>query len=341
MKSKVKYAILAAIALIVIGCSIVGIGKSLGGSMVWSFSKTSSKGDNGSKVNLIVPSNKIVSDTISLDPFDELEIKNISVNCIIERGDDYKLEYSVIESKKPKYEQKGSSLVISEPKVTFATTFYWDSASDYYKLTIPENAKIDANIENTSGDIRITSLKLSGKATTVSGEIYLSELIGDDLTANTTSGDFSITGCTYDTLSISTISGNADASCIKVNEFKNHSTSGDLLIAESTVNSVEFSSVSGIVRIDSTSLEQFSASTTSGDVVVSPDSIEKLKCKTISGEVYLSLPDYEDKYDLDISCTSGDIVINGDDHDHKYRSKNSGKNIDVETTSGDVFVYFR
>lgn len=144
-------------------------------------------------------------------------------------------------------------------------------------------------------------------ATTSSADIYMEDLIGDNISLYTTSGDIK----TYE---------------IEGNRIKLASTSGDIEL-EQSIGRLNISATSGDVKIYATEDQgDININATSGNVSIKleEESNYKIKAKSISGDVksnfYIPLElevnsrlDFEmgdGKYRMDITTTSGDIKIN-------------------------------
>lgn len=201
----------------------------------------------------------------------------------------------------------------------------------------------DAQLKTSSGDINIE--ELTGEAETECSSGYLS--IGT-LTGNaqfkTTSGDVEVQYADGD-VQTSTSSGSVMIS--EGSGDRRISTTSGSIMAGSTEGSFQVSTQSGEVQI-TVQKGEGSIETTSGDIQLSLEELAgTLNINSSSGYVSVTLSE-ENKFELAVSTTSGDIRTFFD-NDLTFSSRrnnaqgihggNEGNNhIEIQTTSGDVEI---
>lgn len=333
---KIMYYVIAAAALIVLGVGITGLGKALGGSSngILGINKTK---DEGWKVT----TGNVVEGTVFIDDFDELVLNTSSVDIIIEEGTDFAFTYCVFEGQEPKVTQSGSKLKIEQPSnIVSVDLFAYGPEGRYYKLTVPEDVKIDVEIESSSGEIDINSVDMFGSVSSSSGSIKIANVIGDDLDVTASSGSIRVETSRFDKLIVKATSGDVTTSISDTHELSLTTSSGTIKVDRTTADDTFLKSTSGSIKAEEFETDSVKVETTSGSVNLECDEVDSVKCKSTSGSVTLELPGSKDDYSYDLSCTSGTIKVGNDRSDHSYSSKNGGKPVEVQTTSGNIHIQF-
>ena len=108
------------------------------------------------------------------------------------------------------------------------------------------------------------------------------------------------------------------------------SVSGDVKLTGINAGAVTIETVSGDADVSGVTMKTLKIDTTSGDADVSCTA-ESYAVDTTSGDVKLRLPGGRDDYSVKISTVSGDRNV---------KNGGSGVPVEVDTTSGDVELYF-
>lgn len=217
------------------------------------------------------------------------------------------LSASEIQQRLDKYyrivtELNGSELLV---KVEFKTKHIANNEGLSLKFVLHTPANADAAIKTVSGDVELSRAG-SANIGTVSGDIEVGTLSGD-ATASSVSGDIELQSASG-SFSAGTTSGNIEAG---------------------TVGAVtQAKSVSGDIRIAAGALGQ------------------NVQMKTVSGDIKLSIKD-KAGLDLRLKTLSGDLDISqlgAVSYETKTKRtvvakvNGGGKNLDIETVSGDVQI---
>lgn len=175
-------------------------------------------------------------------------------------------------------------------------------------------------------------------------DIYIPQIILDEMDINVVSGDVIIEDLEAAELKIDTTSGDIKVEELKSDKIRIDSTSGDVIIKDYTGN-VDVSNTSGDVSLVSgTENEDIFIKTVSGDVYIEQDVVSEIGIGVTSGDVRIILPEDAAFY-LDASTTSGEIKqdfsmkISSSSRRHLEGSINDGKDrIVIDTISGDITI---
>ncbi len=245
----------------------------------------------------------VVEETIELKDFDRLELEISSADANIMRGDSYAISYKVRKGEEPGITEDGGILTVKQPEKGFVMFDFGSTKDlDVYTITIPDTGKItDLEAKVSSGDILIDSVKVSGSVRASSGNILLNGIEGDELSVETSSGDI-----------------NGDK--VKAAKSSFSASSGDVTI----------------LRLDT---DEVNCKTSSGEIGLFDSVAANVTAKASSGDIDIELNGKFDEYSFRIDTTSGDIKVNGDEHEKEYvRDNGTDKKIDLSATSGDVEV---
>jgi DUF4097 and DUF4098 domain-containing protein YvlB len=195
------------------------------------------------------------------------------------------------------------------------------------KIRLPRNSSLE--VRTVSADIDVGDVRGRQRLNSVSGDIS-TELYGNDLEAETVSGDLEVEGDGQPTIvALKTVSGNIEAS--------------DL------VGEVEAGSVSGRIQVDAGMLDRARLGTTSGRMTLEGglSSGGRYDLSSTSGRVNVLLDDDAD-IDLDAQSFSGDIENcfgvessrNGYSPERSLRLRDGAGNrtVRIRTMSSDISI---
>ena len=198
--------------------------------------------------------------------------------------------------------------------------------SKWLTVLVPYGMLDSLNIVTTSADIRLNGLELG------------------TLNASTTSGYVTPTECYVQKAELTSISGEMFLSELHAEELNINTASGGIN-GRFYGTSMEASSISGDVYMDLyQGVERAQLNTTSGDIWISVDdsSTRAIGIGTVSGDISLNLP-YDMGFTLDHTTVSGDLTFNtGYDllqQNGRYIHNGGGCEIQVETVSGYLEIY--
>lgn len=302
--------------LLAVGAICLLIGKLLGGMANLSYV--------GGPGSVVVTDENIITETVDLEPFEELSIDVTSMDVEIVQGDGYRLEMCVPEKLRAEIVQNNSILKIKEPRINYSFNFNFNSTNRhiYYKVTVPDTDIIKSEISSTSGDILVSDVDLSGKINMTSGDIEIINVESDNLYVHSTSGEIEIENCKIDSLDTENTSGGVELSGVDSEVIKSHTTSGDIVYNNVSADGLQSVSTSGNFE---------------GDKIKAED----VDIESTSGEVKFDIAGAQSEYEYQIKTASGNIEVGTVDTEHEYSTNgDAGKKIRVKTSSGNVNIDF-
>jgi len=176
--------------------------------------------------------------------------------------------------------------------------FVFNFQDKILKVEVPSQIYGNVNVKSTSGDIKISDLKILGelKLKIVSGDIKANNLtVGDNVLMETVSGEINSFGVI--------VSGNMEV----------YTTSGDLDIN------------------DVISLKDITLKTVSGEIDFSGIQGLEITLKTVSGDISGTLIGDPDTYTIEAKTTSGDInVPKSKEGNYEINAKTTSGDIDID-----------
>lgn len=312
MKSSVKILCIVAGALVCLGLVIGGLG--------WVFKGTFNIGIFNVGPGMTVTEADILTETKELQPFNELEIQASVTDVIVSKGGKYRLEISAPKELMPEVREENGKLIIKQPKVSSINII---GANIFYKLYVPSDDVIDANITVSSGNIIVYDVNVKGTLSQSSGDLKMTGIKSDYLKIDATSGEAELGNCMVKDINIEHSSGDVDLGCVYSDKISIKSTSGNVI----------FDSV--------VAEDELSIGITSGDIEGKACSFNNVSINGTSSEVELGLRGSVSDYDYAIETLSGDIKIDTMEMENSYKTNNgASKKIVVDTTSGDVEITF-
>lgn len=325
--------------IFVVGALLCGIGFVFNGNKPFSVSFYKDSYNNKQ-----VSDGEVVTGTIDLEDFDNINFDVSSIDVIVVPGNESKLEYSVFKEYVPEVSYSGKTLNVKQPSVNVSFNFTFDIATKiYYKLTVPSDKKYDEilidassaeiSIENIEGDVC--------KVVTSSGDADIKNCKFNEINREASSG-----GTLFDTISVKTLYSQASSGDIEVknmaaDEVEASTTSGNIEIFDLTCLNLNTEASSGNIEVEKISVDKVETETTSGNNKFKFEKVNSVFAKASSGNVTLYLTGNEDEYDFDLSASSGNIECGKLSLEKKYKTeKGTGRMVDVSTTSGDINLSF-
>ncbi|MBO4901985.1 MAG: DUF4097 family beta strand repeat protein [Lachnospiraceae bacterium] len=313
MSKTEKIILLVALCMLPVGILLAILGLRFGGKATWGLDLNNMK---------YYENTNMQEKTVSLDAFDSIVLDVSSADIMIKTGDSYSLTYRTPEDREPEVKQSGSEVRIKQNidnRLVF--TFFSNIEGERFILTVPKDSKeYQLTVDATSGDIVVDKVAVSGRITLSSGDVALRDFDGGRLNLQGTSGDLEVDGVNMNTLYVKT-------------------SSGDMSVQNGTIGDLSLAATSGDINLGKVTSDTFTFDLSSGDVDLIDSKISQIRGAVTSGDVDMRLLGNEKDYDYDLSVTSGDIEINGDEKDEHYiRDEGCANKITVSTTSGDIDI---
>lgn len=225
----------------------------------------------------------------------------------------------------------GGVLRITEKKLGLFQRF---AASDDDTITvrIPEKWIGTVDVSTQSGDVYVSGLvspQLTLRASSVSGDVSVSELKIAETQLTTTSGNIFASTSRGGALTAATTSGYVSAYDVKAESVSLSSVSGSLSVRNAELTgTLTLHSTSGYIDLDDVASDSIAADTTSGDLRLNEVDTQNLTFTSTSGDISGELL-HADEFGGSIRTTSGDIS--------GIRPNGEGtRTLDIETVSGDI-----
>ena len=251
-----------------------------------------------------------------------LEIEDYSRDVTISTWDQDTIEITYYENEEVTYDIKQDS----NGKLSVA----YISKQEWYQMIglnfslqdctlticIPREMAGSIDVSTSSGNILATdiSAKDSFSAESSSGNIALSNINADNLSASSTSGEIQIDGA------------NITQECTA------NATSGDLSLQNISASICGFSATSGNIQLADVSTQENVITTTSGDIFFEGVQADHIVLEATSGNIVGTLNGNQEDYTIYSNTSSGDV--------HLPPSYNGEKELIVSTTSGDIGIQF-
>lgn len=224
---------------------------------------------------------KIVDETLLEEQFNSIRTELKSLDLEIKTGDNYEVHFSGEESKKPTVEMVDDTVIIKQPKKPEIRGIYVSVNLSAEKLVII----VPKDKTKTLDDIRLSS---------ASGDIAISNIIGEDLKVNLASGDLKLKNVFLENGEINVASGGIDIDQLETMDLQASAASGNIKMKDSKFwGTADLSAVSGNLTVSGTSFRTYNLKTVSGESRLfnsSSKSIKKgtgqkpeLKLSTVSG----------------------------------------------------------
>lgn len=200
-------------------------------------------------------------------------------------------------------------------------------------LSLPASMCVSLNIHTASGNVYVENLMFEQlQIGTASGDMELHGAQAKELRLSTASGDAEICDTLAAQMQVSSVSGDLTLHHSSANDIKLSSTSGDLTLHQAKAAQLRLSTISGDIELDGTA-ETISFGTVSGDagLTLGGNLLHSLSGKTTSGDVEVRLP-AGIQADIRCSTTAGDI------HNHAGSIPGAPVSVSLSTVSGDIEI---
>lgn len=355
MKRVIKWICIICGVNLILGFVLVLIGIKIGGTPKFTINLSNHSVNSAANESF-------VSDEFDLDSFSEIEAYTSSVDFIVEKGDGYKVEYSVRESHVPQIFVSDNKLELKVENVAEIGFMYTEENREYIKITVPDNHDVyTLDVESAAGDTEFNGINVKGYLKSSSGSVsVINNDAGEDISIEISSGYACLEDSFVGNLKIKATSGDYHLSNVEASNIDYESSSGllelkdivadkivtDILSGEIEASNVkcdtfEHSASSGSFEGDCIAVINFSADITSGDIKVTNFTVDNLTSESSSGDVKYVINGNQDDYGFTLHATSGDISCGDLDFDRKISiDLDKDKQISVEMTSGNTEIEF-
>ena len=208
------------------------------------------------------------------------------------------------------------------------------SDDDAVILRIPEKWVGTVDAATQSGDVYVSGLvspQLTLRASSVSGDVSVSELKIAETQLTTTSGNIFASMSRGGALTAATTSGYVSAYDVKAESVSLSSVSGSLSVRNAELTgTLTLHSTSGYIDLDDVASDSIAADTTSGDLRLNEVDTQNLTFTSTSGDISGELL-HADEFGGTVTTVSGDIS--------GIRSGSEGtRTFKIETVSGDIDI---
>lgn len=275
--------------------------------------------------------------------YESLNITSISSNVIIKNSNDDTTRIKYIPKQigsriKPYldiYADNGS-LRLFERHEEKSSIFFSSSGYGEIILEIPKGKLESANINTSSGDIKIEELESDNIWIDATSGYINANLVAVSANISSSSGDIIIPNVQSDSLILSTTSGYIKGSANVSAGLSIETSSGDVELLNSKATAVNAKSTSGYIKLD-VDCDMIKIGSSSGDVKLKGN-YNVVDIDTTSGYVEVkSIPSAR----IEVDTSSGDIRTDHTTSEkHLYTGDDaSEQRIRINTSSGDVKIY--
>lgn len=268
----------------------------------------------------------MVSGTVNLEEFDELELKVGSYDFDMVQGDEYKVEYYTRECSIPIITQNGKKLKLEQPTNAGLDFGLWLSnpQREYVILTVPAGEDVyELSGHISSGTSNFEDINLKGELTVSSGDTRIEgSKTGEDMFVKLSSGDLVVENCAFDGFTVKM-------------------SSGDTAFTDVTASAIDYEISSGDCEWERVSAPVIKGHMSSGELNGVEMQFDELDAEQNSGDLKLEVSGSAKDYRIDLDKSSGDVEIDGKEYDDDGIYNESGsKEIKVKVLSGDVNIEF-
>ena len=225
------------------------------------------------------------------------------------------------------FETSGSKTIIDVEVDDKSNGYSWSSGDDY-DLTVYMPVKSSLIAGGVSSDVTLEGLRNNADISSVSGDVDISDVIAEQIEAETVSGDISISDSTG-IMKINSVSGDIETTG-NAPRFTVQTVSGDIEANTGETELIDFTSVSGDIEIN---------------FVLAPNG--HIEADTVSGDINLNFGNEIVNARFDIDTGPGGDIDNNitrdkpessfiGSEDIKFTSGNGKATVDLNTMSGHI-----
>ena len=348
MKKFILVIVIINVSLLLLGGALFGLGLCFGGKPIFSF--------NFSNKQLTEP--VYVDDDFPLEDFSSMKIDVQMAKLYIEKADENRIEYHVMEELVPDVKVEEDTLnVIQNNKEPLQINFInFNTEEQYIKIYVTEDQYAD--IHSSSGGMEITNINIDGiidsssgglsingsEADSIdikisSGRTVLENIKYNSIKTNQSSGKFIISNCEAGTINSKSISGGVDFENVTADSIELDVNSGGITLTNVDAKSANLESTSGSVDLEGCEITDLTGNSNSGGFKAQETKIDTANVKVTSGGLRLDLIGDVNDYDFDLNVSSGSVSVNDEKKSSGYTVETGkDKKITAKTSSGSINI---
>ena len=348
MKKFILVIVIINVSLLLLGGALLGLGLCFGGKPVFSF--------NFSDKKLTEP--VYVDDDFPLEDFSSMKIDVQMAKLYIEKADENRVEYHVMEELVPDVKVEDNTLyLIQENKKPLQINFInFNTEEQYIKIYVTEDQYAD--IQSSSGGIEIDDVNIGGiidsnsgglsingsEADSIdikvsSGRTVLENIKYNTIKTNQSSGKFILSNCEAGTINSKSISGGVEFENVTADSIDVNVTSGGIDFTNVDAKSANLESTSGSVNLEGCEITDLTGNSNSGGFKAQETKIDTANVKVTSGGLRLDLIGDVNDYDFDLNVSSGSVNVNDEKKSSGYLvDTGKDKKITAKTNSGSINI---
>ena len=348
MKKFILVIVIINVSLLLLGGALFGLGLCFGGKPVFSF--------NFSDKKLTEP--VYVDDDFPLEDFSSMKIDVQMAKLYIEKADENRVEYHVMEELVPDVKVEDNTLyLIQENKKPLQINFIsFNTEEQYIKIYVTEDQYAD--IQSSSGGIEIDDVNIGGiiysnsgglsinrsEADSIdikvsSGRTILENIKYNSIKTDQDSGKFVISNCEAGTINSKSTSGGVEFENVTADSIDVNVTSGGIDFTNVDAKSANLESTSGSVNLEGCEITDLTGDSNSGGFKAQETKIDTANVKVTSGGLRLDLIGDVNDYDFDLNVSSGSVNVNDEKKSSGYLvDTGKDKKITAKTNSGSINI---
>ena len=347
-----------------VGIIFLLIGLILGGEISYSIDISEQK--------VITKSSKskdYVKKTLEVEDFSEIQLKLENVDAVVEvnTGDNYQVQYCLLESEIPDIAVQDGVLNINGKSGHSAVNFQfldfeWDDdfKKDYIIITIPKEIKLsdvnivvdyvdislqdfifeNGNIVTEYGDIEMADVAgKTGNISSASGDIVLKNAEIENYEIKNEYGDLVLENCKGKKGSFTLESTECNMKSLEMEELQVTNVYGDIEFEKGNILVCKVENESGEISMEDCKGEEMDFKAGYGDISIEKSSWNHVKAVCENGDTEIDLRGTLSEYDLDLTTESGMIEVNEEESEGSYKKIMDGeKSIFVQSEYGEIEI---
>lgn len=305
----------------------------------------------------------LMNEKKDVEKFDRIEIDVSDIDVQFVASDHFGMEYSLNEQTiiKQLGVENGTFYFKTEQQFLFSL-FNFNINEEYLTVYYPSGTEFDSiKADTISGGIEIADCKSKDiNLHTTSGKIIANNITGKKIVLKSVSGRVESSSSSFEAFSVSTTSGGISLEKIDIaSDTEIQSLSGGIHLSEINGQKLNLKNTSGSIKLSNSSFSKIDGANTSGSVnceglksggIVFKTSSGSLKLygnlsgdnelSSISGTVVFQTSLTRDQFQGDFHSLSGTIRVNDNDTENIDMNSNAENSININTTSGNIKVYF-